>query len=257
MHFISLFAFLALVVTSQTALADNSKPGMSKPSLKTATPVTKTSDSVKAAAAANARTKVDSIKAAAANAAKKSVDSAKAASEMAAKKTADSAKAMAKAKADSAKAAAVKVADSAKAAADAALKKTKKDSVKPAPAPAKAEVVEAVPEPKAPPAPAGCGVAKIVFGTGIENREPQGEASEFEAGTERVHAWTRLACGSGPIQVQHVWYTEGPQTQDVALSCQSASGRVWSNAPVSAGKWKVEVLKETGESMGSGEFTVK
>lgn len=180
---------------------------------------------------------------------KKAQDSANAVAAAVAKRAEDSVKAVAAA----AEAKAKHFADSVRAAL--AAKPVAKDTAKPAatvitPEPAKTEPVAV-----AKPAQAGCSVAKIAFGTAVENKELTGEAAELPAG--RVHCWTRLACGSGAIKLSHVWYKDGVKTQTVSLSCQSGSGRVWSNAPVTAGKWKVEVVKESGESMGSGEFTVK
>ena len=167
---------------------------------------------------------------------------------------------------DSLRAARTKMKDSAKARVKAmqdtskagVMAKTGKDTAKPA---AAAQVLkpEPVPMPKAP-APSvsarpECGVEKIAFGTGIENMELQGEAPSFPPG--RAYAWSRLKCGWEPVKVRHAWYRDGKKAQDVPLSCRSGMGRVWSNAPVSPGRWKVEVLTETGDLMGSGEMTVE
>jgi len=187
----------------------------------------------------------------------KAADSAKLAAEAASKKKADSLKAemeAAKKRAeDSAKAKAAEIEKRVKDSLNTLM--GKKEAAKPAPAPKaepKATVVEAVPEP-AKAAPAGCSVTKLVFAAKVENREPSGEAQEFPAGL--VSCWARVACGADSMTVNFVWSKDGSKAYDIPVHMKH-SGRAWTNATVTAGKWKVSVMKG-GSEIGSGEMTVK
>ncbi len=180
---------------------------------------------------------------------KKAEDSAKMVAESAAKKTSDSLKTVAATAEMNAK----RIADSLKA----IVLKTHKDSTKKVtPAPTSAPVENTKVETTAPaPVAKASASAKIAFGTSVEDKEIQGEATEFAAGT--VSTWSRLALGAGAVKVKHVWYKEGKMVKEIAMTSKSGTGRVWSNATVTAGKWKVEVVSEAGDIVASGEFTVK
>ena len=147
----------------------------------------------------------------------------------------------------------------------AVVEKSVKDSLKvllgkktpPKPAPEvvapKATVVEAKPEPTPKADSKGCSLTKMVFAAKVENREASGEAQEFAAG--QVACWSRIACGSEAMTIHYVWSKDGKQVHDIPISMKH-SGRGWSRATVTAGKWKVTLLKD-GAEIGSGEMTVK
>ncbi len=183
-------------------------------------------------------------------------DSAKMATETAAKQKAEALKM-------EAEAAQKKAEDSVKARA-AALAQQIKDSIKahmpetkPAPKTSEAvtptaTVVEAQPEaPKT--STKGCSLTKIVFSAKVENREPIDAALEFPAGN--VSCWSRIACGAEPMTIQYLWAKDGKKVYDIPIKMKN-SGRSWCNTNVTAGKWKVTLMKN-GEEIGSGEMTVK
>ena len=118
-----------------------------------------------------------------------------------------------------------------------------------------AEVVAQAPEPQAE-APKSVQVEKMALGSGVESRELVGEATEFDVSVGRVYCWTKIVSESVPTTVKHVWYVEGQKAADVTLDVKYPSTRTWSSKAIGAGKWRVEVVSETGEVLGSTDFMV-
>ena len=100
-------------------------------------------------------------------------------------------------------------------------------------------------------------VEKIALGTGVEARELVGEATEFDASVGRIYCWTRITSQNVPTTIKHVWYADGEQVAEVPLTINYPSVRTWSSKAISAGKWRVEVVSETGDVLASTDFTVK
>ena len=100
-------------------------------------------------------------------------------------------------------------------------------------------------------------VEKIALGTGVESRELVGEATEFDVAVGRIYCWTKINSQNVPTTIKHVWYTDGEQAAEVPLNINYPSTRTWSSKAVSAGRWRVEVVGETGEVLASTDFTVK
>jgi hypothetical protein len=99
-------------------------------------------------------------------------------------------------------------------------------------------------------------VEKIVFATGVEDREPVGEATEFDASVGRVYCWTKVQAAEVPTEIRHVWSLNGEKVSEVALQIRFPSTRTWSYKTISAGNWKVEVVDDAGTVISSAEFTV-
>jgi hypothetical protein len=117
----------------------------------------------------------------------------------------------------------------------------------PAAAPAEAKAAE--------PAKSSVKLEKIVAAAGVENREATGEATSFGADVGQVYCWTKLSIGDSPAKIKYVWSKDGKQVHEHQADIAS-SGRWWSAKKVQAGSWKVEVVTESGESLGSVDFTV-
>jgi hypothetical protein len=100
-------------------------------------------------------------------------------------------------------------------------------------------------------------VEKIVVATGVEDREPVGEATEFDASVGRVYCWTKVLAHEVPDEIRHVWFLDGEQVAEVSLQIRFPSTRTWSYKTITAGKWKVEVVDSGGTVISSTEFTVK
>jgi hypothetical protein len=98
-------------------------------------------------------------------------------------------------------------------------------------------------------------VEKIVAAAGVENREATGAATTFGADVGQVYCWTKLTVTDPPAKVKFVWSMGGKQVHEYLVDVNS-SGRWWAAKKVAAGSWKVEIQSESGESLGSVEFTV-
>ena len=100
-------------------------------------------------------------------------------------------------------------------------------------------------------------VDSMVFAKAVESREPIGVSKEFEGSVAKVFCWTKLSTQAHPVTVRHVWYKDGQKLLEVPLDLKHDSGRYWSVKNITPGKWKVEVVSDTGEVLSSGGFTVK
>src|SRR5207248_1211378 len=117
-------------------------------------------------------------------------------------------------------------------------------------------VVAQAPEPKTE-APKLDQVEKIALGTGVEARDLVGEATEFDVSVGRIYCWTKIISQNVPTTIKHVWYADGEQVAEVPLNINYPSVRTWSSKAISAGKWRVEVVSESGDVLASTDFTVK
>jgi hypothetical protein len=100
-------------------------------------------------------------------------------------------------------------------------------------------------------------VDSIVFATGIESRAPVGVSNVFEPSTRKVFCWTKISIDRAPVTVKHVWYNGTEKVFELPLRLKFASGRLWSYKTVTPGDWKVQVVNEAGEVIGSANFTAK
>jgi len=100
-------------------------------------------------------------------------------------------------------------------------------------------------------------VEKIVVATSVENREPVGENTEFEASVGTVYCWTKITASTTPATIKHVWYLDDKKVFEIPLELKYASTRTWISKSVQTGKWKVEVTDDAGTVLSSLTFTVK
>src|SRR5438093_5262581 len=100
-------------------------------------------------------------------------------------------------------------------------------------------------------------VEKIALGTGVESRELVGEATEFDVSVGRVYCWTKIISQNVPTTIKHVWYAGEEKAAEIPLDIKYPSTRTWSSKVIGAGKWRVEVVSETGDLLASTDFTVK
>jgi hypothetical protein len=100
-------------------------------------------------------------------------------------------------------------------------------------------------------------VTRIAVCTGIENREPVGEATSFDSGVGQLSCFTKVEGAQGETSIFHVWFHEGVERARIELSVKAASWRTWSRKNITAeGAWKVEVQDAQGGVLSSVEFTV-
>ena len=106
----------------------------------------------------------------------------------------------------------------------------------------------------------GLTVEKMIFCTGIEDRLPVGESTQFFETAERIYCYTRINGAVDTLDVAHVWYYGDEEKARVDLTIKSASWRTWSSKkmlPAWAGAWRVDVLGPDGELLLSREFVYK
>lgn len=102
---------------------------------------------------------------------------------------------------------------------------------------------------------AGEAAAVVKAATGIENREPTGESSQFKTG-DRIFVWSQIKNASGQ-SIEHVWKRDGKELRRARFTMGSSSWRVNSRISNAApGNYLVEVT--SGEDvLGSTRFTVE
>jgi len=104
---------------------------------------------------------------------------------------------------------------------------------------------------------AGLKVEKAVAATTVEDHEPVGEATEFDASVEKVYCWTKILAETTPTTIKHVWYADDQQVSEITLDIKYPSTRTWSLKTIRAGSWRVEVTDEAGKVLSVVGFTVK
>ncbi|MBL8626281.1 MAG: DUF2914 domain-containing protein [Myxococcales bacterium] len=122
---------------------------------------------------------------------------------------------------------------------------------------ATASVALAQPAQPAPPpaAAATAAAAEVKAGTGVENKESVGTASEFTAGT-KVWIWSRIT-GAANTTVQHVWKKDGAKVWAANLKIKGNKWTTASRRQLKAGSYSVDVVAADGTVLGSVAFTVK
>jgi len=102
-------------------------------------------------------------------------------------------------------------------------------------------------------------VAEIVFCTGVEDRQPTGEATSFGDDVGSVTCFTKITGVEGESSVTHVWYHGDEEMGRVELPVRSSMWRTWSTKtilPDATGDWRVDVLSAGGDVLKSATFTV-
>ena len=103
----------------------------------------------------------------------------------------------------------------------------------------------------------GIKVEKIVAATSVDNHEPVGENTEFDASVGTVYCWTKVTATTVPATIKHVWYFGDKKVFEQSLDLTYASTRTWSSKSVKSGSWKVDVTDDAGAVLSSVSFTVK
>jgi hypothetical protein len=97
--------------------------------------------------------------------------------------------------------------------------------------------------------------AEVKAGTGVEKFEITGEAATFPAGTT-VWVWSKIVNGEGNIK--HVWKLDGKEVWSMTLPVSSKRWSTGTRRTIpKAGNWEVEVVTESGESLGKVAFTIQ
>lgn len=103
-------------------------------------------------------------------------------------------------------------------------------------------------------------VDKMVFCTGVEDREPMGADTAFADTVGQVYCFTQISGAEGNATVSHVWYLDGEEKASIELSVNGKTWRTWSSKTIPkewAGTWRVEVKSADRNVLMSKEFVVR
>jgi hypothetical protein len=103
-------------------------------------------------------------------------------------------------------------------------------------------------------------IARLVVGTGVENREPVGVAESFPASTERVYCFLEAVDIVKDTEVSFVWYLD--QNELLTFNLPLEKGARWrtfafKNLHGQKGDWKVEIRDEDGKPLKEVKFKVE
>jgi hypothetical protein len=106
----------------------------------------------------------------------------------------------------------------------------------------------------------GFTVARLVVGTGVENREPTGVAETFPASTEKIYCFLEATNIAKDTEVSLVWSLGGKEMWKMNLPLKM--GQKWrTNAFKSLrglkGDWKIEIKDAAGNMVKDVKFKVE
>jgi hypothetical protein len=107
---------------------------------------------------------------------------------------------------------------------------------------------------------AGFTIARLVVGTGIENREPAGVAEIFSASTEKVYCFLEATDIAKDTEVSFVWIYN--QKEILKTNMPLKAGPKWrtnanKNLKGLKGDWKVEIRDAAGTFLKDVKFKVE
>ncbi|MBW6510954.1 MAG: DUF2914 domain-containing protein [Desulfuromonadaceae bacterium] len=103
---------------------------------------------------------------------------------------------------------------------------------------------------------AEAGVARALFTTSVENREPVDELTATDTALETLFFFTEINDMAGE-PVLHRWVYNGQVMAEVPFTIGGPRWRVYSSKqmiPGWVGKWRVDVVNATGEVVASKEI---
>jgi hypothetical protein len=103
-------------------------------------------------------------------------------------------------------------------------------------------------------------IARMVVGTGVDNREPQGVAEKFSAQTEKVYCFVEVANIPQDQELTLVWYAGNKPAGEISLSVkQGPKWRTWAykNLWGIKGDWKVAIKTSQGKILKETQFKVE
>ena len=93
----------------------------------------------------------------------------------------------------------------------------------------------------------------------VQDREPVGEGTEFEATIGKLFCYAKIVGAQMPIEITHVWYHGETEMARVNLPVEAASWRTWSTKNIWeqwTGDWHVDVIGPNGEVLKTLEFKI-
>ncbi len=109
--------------------------------------------------------------------------------------------------------------------------------------------------------PSGIRVEEIISCSSVKNRQysrPKIEFSLAQDATPKI--WMKVISENPPFTLTHVYYCNGRKYCEVPLAIRYHRMRTWSSVtlrpPEHIGKWRVEVIDDSGAKLDQIEFTV-
>jgi hypothetical protein len=93
----------------------------------------------------------------------------------------------------------------------------------------------------------------------VQDREPIGEGTEFEATVGTLFCYTKIVGAQEPIEITHIWYHGETEMFRWNLSVESSSWRTWTSKNIWhewVGDWHVDVIGPNGEVLLTLAFTI-
>lgn len=100
-------------------------------------------------------------------------------------------------------------------------------------------------------------VARAVFTTGIDNREPVDQVSQLPGTANQIYFFTELRNMEGQ-SITHRWEYGGEVMAEIGFDIGGPRWRIWSSKtlmPAWGGEWTVSVVSSSGEVIASESFT--
>jgi len=101
--------------------------------------------------------------------------------------------------------------------------------------------------------------SKAVVATSVEELTPQGEASTFQPGVERLYCFTKIDGAQDQTFIHHIWFHNQKEVANVKLPVKSSSYRTYSSKVIDAswtGTWKVKITDSDGNIITEIPFQI-
>lgn len=105
----------------------------------------------------------------------------------------------------------------------------------------------------------GVEVTTAVIATDVQDREPVGEGTSFDADVGNLYFYTAFEGDFPEQQLEHVWLHEGEEVARVRLTVRAPRWRTWSVKTMPAepaGDWTVRIVDADGAELEAVEFTI-
>ncbi len=103
-------------------------------------------------------------------------------------------------------------------------------------------------------------IARLVIGTGVEDKEPIGVAETFPATTEKVYCFLEATDITKDTEISFVWFHGGNEMLKTNLPLQTGPRwRTFANKNIGGmkGDWKVEIRDSNGNVVNEVTFKVE
>jgi hypothetical protein len=103
-------------------------------------------------------------------------------------------------------------------------------------------------------------VVEMMICTGVQDRVPVGTDTLFLKTVGQLYCYTKVTGAGESTKLSHVWYHNNQEMARVDLNVMADTWRTWSSKKIAeewTGKWRVDVVSESGEILKSMAFTVQ